>query len=105
MYYILLDPSLTVKNLTEIFETIPAKEWDDAGRRFRIPESERQMIRSTHRTDDQRKKSILDSYVNKHPCPSWAHVTRILRGMQFPELAKEVTKKYMSGKQVTIISG
>ena len=72
-------------------------EWDDIGRRFRLPESKQEHISSTCRTDDEKKEAILTCYVNDHPSPSWENVATILRALSYDEQAGEITAKYLSG--------
>lgn len=96
------DPSLTIDNLKEVFESIPGSQWDDAGRRLRVPESKRKEIENTYQSNSQRREEIVVSYVNEHPCPSWAHVARVLSGMEHLDLVKELTEKYISSEGVEI---
>ena len=94
------DHTLTLASLSLALKEVPDSKWNEILRRLRLPDSVQEEIQVAYRTDAQRKEAVLDNYVNKHPCPSWTHVTRVLRGMELYKLASEVIKQYVSaGKQ------
>ena len=92
------DPSLTLENLNEVFKNVPDDKWDDASQVLRIPLSLKFPIELLYYTDSDRKFAVVDCYYSNHPCPSWEHVARVLRGIGEYSLSDMVKSKYVSGK-------
>ena len=92
-----IDETLTYDNLKKALKELPDSRWNEIALTFRFPDSEINETQSRYPTDAKRKQSVLEKYANKHPCPSWTHITRVLRGMEYHKLAKEITQRYVSG--------
>ena len=96
-HYLPIDNTLTYDNLKKAFKDLPDSRWNEMALTFRFPDSEINEVQSRCPTDAKRKQAVLEKYANKHPCPSWTHITRVLRGMEYHKLAKEITQRYLSG--------
>ena len=88
---------LNVQNLNEALKNIPDSEWDHVSRKFHLPESKRQQIRSSCRTDAERKSSMIECYIEDHPCPSWEDVVHVLYVLDFDKQAEDIAAKYLLG--------
>ena len=89
--------TLNVQNLNEALKDVPDSEWDHVGRKFRLPESKRQQIRSSCHTDADRKASMIECYIEDHPSPSWENVIHVLYVLEFDKLAEDTAAKYLLG--------
>ena len=102
---LLLDPTLTLSNLTSLLEKV---DWDDMGRWMEIPDATREMIRSSGGDDCQCRRRCWEVYLNEYPAPSWKHIAEALYmprlgGKDYLTELEVVQKKYLRGESAVVI--
>ena len=99
--YILLEPSLSLTNLTTLLENVNVGDngrWWGIGNCFNIPDSKLNAIEGQHSSPDQRSRACWDLYVSEHPSPSWKGVAYALYETDHLEELEVVHKKYLKGE-------
>ena len=97
----LLDPTLTLANLTPLLERI---RWDSVWWRMDIPKVTVRTICSSGGDDSQCRQSCWEVYLSDHPALSWKQVANALYIPDYfdeQEFLKElevVQKKYLRGE-------
>ena len=102
---LLLDPTLTLPNLTPLLEKI---DWVDVGWTMDIPKATVDMFRFRGGDDSQHRRRCWEIYLNEHPAPSWKHIAEMLyrascRGKECLEELEVVQKKYLRGESAVVI--
>ena len=96
---------MTVDNVTQILNKIPADKWEKvmgAGGLY-IPEPLLEEIQRRHSTDTEKNHACADYYVNCYPKAEWKDLTvQMYVNYQFAAL-KEKKSLIPTGKVVTII--
>ena len=96
IFLYLLDPTLTLPNLTALLEKV---DWDHFGRYYLdIPEATLDMIYSSSGDNSQRRQKCWEVYLSEHPAPSWKRVTDGLYQNKYLEELEMVQKKYLKGE-------
>lgn len=105
------EPTLTVSNLYDVLEEV--KELNNIGSRFNIPRSKQQDIASRCSSDNQRKRVIIEEFVNNHPAPSWSVVAeflyKIITGSRLYDFEfgrylgtlQTIKRKYLKGRKMS----
>ena len=99
-HFILLDPTLTLPNLTALLEKV---DWDKFGRWFLdVPDATLDMIHSSGGDASQCRQKCWEVYLNEHPAPSWKRVANGLYLVVYPvdyhEELEVIQKKYLKGE-------
>ena len=94
----LLEPSLSLTNLTTLLENDNVTRWRYIGNLLNIPESKLSAIQRQHSSPDQRSCACWDLYVSEHPSPSWKGVAYALYREDCLEELEVVQKKYLKGE-------
>ena len=97
---LLLDPTLTLPNLTPLLERV---SWDRVEWELGIPRATVSTILSSGGDDSQCRRRCCEVYLSDHPAPSWKQVAEalyrpIFDGQECPEELEVVQKKYMRGE-------
>ena len=98
---ILLEPSLSLTNLTTLLENINVgsnSRWWWIGLWLNIPQSKRDAIERQHSSPDQCSRACWDLHVSEHPSPSWKGVAYALYMLDYLEELEVVQKKYLKGE-------
>ena len=103
------EPTLTVSNLYDALEEV--KELDKIAMYLDIPESKKQDINSRYSSDNQRKHTLIEEFVNNHPAPSWRLVAEFLYNIDTGHYGVEygkylgalqtIKRKYLKGKKMS----
>ena len=102
MMIIILDPTLTLSNLTPLLERI---SWYNMDWWMDIPGATVSMIHSSGGDDSQRGQRFCEVYLSDHPAPSWKQVAEALyrpdlNGQECIEELEVVQKKYLRGESI-----
>ena len=109
MYHCLLVPAdltLTTDKLTELFQSVRdpdhrpilSRSLDfGIGGFLGLPESALAEIRICYQSNAKRKEAYLDTYVHRHPCPSWKKICELLKKYFLIQEAYEVEDTYIQG--------
>ena len=104
---LLLDPTLTLPNLTPLLEKI---DWADVVWWMDIPKATVNMIRYSGGDDSQHRRRCWEVYLNEYSAPSWKHIAEALYrprygggGKEYLEELEVVQKKYLRGESVVVI--
>ena len=83
----------------EQFASLDPEKVDELGGEYGLdlPESEVGINKKNYQNPTQRKEAYLDMYVHQHPCPSWARIAKLLRGLELYQQADFVEKTYVKG--------
>ena len=94
----LLEPSLSLTNLTTLLENVNVGLWWGIGNWLNIPQSKLSAIEGQHSSPDQRSRTCWDLYVSEHPSPSWKGVAYALYREDCLKEFEVVQKKYLKGE-------
>ena len=104
LFFHSLDPTLNLTNILRVTGThcIPLWGSKDSFYYLDMPESQYNEI-AGKLDDEEQKKQLITSWLANHPCPTWEHVTRLLRGRfgigsEGEKAAIEVDEKYLKSK-------
>ena len=95
------DPTMTVDNVTQILNKIPADEWEGVmgGRGgLDIPRPLLKEMQWRYSTDTEKNHACADYYVNCHPEAEWEHLTIQLYFYSTFAAAKESKSFLSTGK-------
>ena len=115
MYHCLLVPAdltLTTDRLTELFQSVEDPDKlvfvrsdgsliPGIGRSLGLPESALEEIKSSYQSKTKRKEAYLDTYIHRHPCPSWKKISELLKEYSLEQQASEVEDTYIQGMHLT----
>ena len=104
------EPTLTVSNLYDALEEV--EELDKIAIFLDIPESKKQDINSRYSSDNQRKHTLIEEFVNNHPAPSWRLVAEFLYKIntgdslryeygKYLGALQTIKRKYLKGKKMS----
>ena len=73
LHLLLLEPTLTLSNVTEAVKLVEDSKWDTWGLPLflNIPLSKSREMMSRYRDVSQRKRAFLKHFLENHPCPTW----------------------------------
>ena len=109
MYHCLLvlaDLTLTTDRLTELFQsaTDPRRRHlliIGIGEFLGLSKSALVEIERSYHSWAKRKEAYLDTYVHRHPCPSWKKISELLKKYSLKQQAGEVEDTYIQGMCLT----
>ena len=115
MYHCLLVPTdltLTTDKLTELFQSVTNPDRlvtvrSDGSMIYGIsgsldlPESTLAEIKRSYQSKAKRKEAYLDTYIHRHPCPSWKKISELLKEYSLEQQASEVGDTYIHGMHLT----
>ena len=84
--------SLSLKNLTNALREVD--DWQDLGIQLDIEYHELQKFVSDHQKTEQRKRAMLQFWLNQDTQASWEKVISALSEMKLNRVAKEIERKY-----------
>ena len=99
-WLLLLDPTLTLPNLTPLLERI---SWNRVWWGMDIPGATVSTIRYSGGDDSQHRRRCCEVYLSDHPAPSWKQVADALYasgidGQECNEELEVIQKKYLRGE-------
>ena len=73
MSFPLLEPSLTLSNVSNVFQHVDDYRWRYGGlaKGLTIPDSKKEEIENGYSSLSERKTALLRYFIEDHPCPSW----------------------------------
>ena len=80
LHLLLLEPTLTLSNVTEAVKLVEDSKWDKGTYRqplpffLDIPESKEMEMKSRYRDVSQCKRAFLEHFLEDHPCPTWKQI-------------------------------
>ena len=86
---------MTVDNVTQILNKIPADKWEEVMSGLDIPRPLLEEIQRRYSTDTEKSHACADYYVNCHPKAKWEDLTTELYYDKEFALARE-SKSFMS---------
>ena len=66
-----------------------------------LPESTLAEIKRSYQSKAKRKEAYLDTYIHRHPCPSWKKISELLKEYSLEQQASEVEDTYIQGMHLT----
>ena len=84
--------SLSLKNLTNALREV--SDWQDLGIQLDIQYHELQKFVSEHQTTEERKRAMLQFWLDDDTNASWKKVISALSEMQLNRVAEEIKRKY-----------
>ena len=93
---------MTVDNVTQILNKIPADEWEWVVGVLDIPEPLLKEIQRRYSTDTEKNHACADYYVNCHPEAGWKELTWNLYFQEEFALARESKSFMLTGKNTAI---
>ena len=97
------DPTMTVDNVTQILNKIPADKWKEVMDELGISRPLLVDIQWRYSTDTEKNHACADYYVNCHPYAEWRHLTRRLYARKEYALARESKSFISTGKYTAAI--
>ena len=96
------DPSLTPANILQVTHRIPLWGGGASYYDLNMPMSQHKEIVGKFDDDEEAKQELITTWLAGHPCPSWEHVMRLLRGgvggEEGERAAREVEETYIKSE-------
>ena len=109
IHYLLVptDLTLTTDRLTELFQSVKDPGnirgllgSSSIGELLGLPQSALLEIKSSYQSWAKRKEAYLDTYIHRHPCPSWKKISEVLERCRLHQQAREVKRTYVRGMRI-----
>ena len=100
------DLTLTTDRLADLFQSVEDPDrptefsLSGIGEELGLPKSVLEEIRRNYWSDTKRKDAYLDTYIHRHPCPSWKKISEALRECNLYQQTNEVVNTYVQGMYV-----
>ena len=98
--FYLLDPTLTLPNLTTLLEKV---DWHDMSWQMDICKATLDMIHSSGGDDSQCRRKCWEAYLNEYPTPSWKRVADALYRGDYLEELEVVQREYLKGEWTVMV--
>ena len=97
---LLLEPTLTLSNVTEAVKLVHDFKWVIWGLPFflDIPLSKSSEMMSRYRDVSQRKRAFLNHFLEDHPCPSWKLIANAVYMEGEYEALEVIQRDYFKGE-------
>lgn len=100
-FSLLLDPTLNLTNLESVLSGVTEFLENDSNYNLtgwlNIPVSVLNEIKERTPDETQRRRMLLQRWLEDHPTPSWAVLAQALYGAQEHAVLEQVKKKYTAG--------
>ena len=100
MSFPLLEPSLTLSNVSNVFQHVDNYLWRYGGlaKGLTIPDSKKEEIENGYSSLSERKTALLRYFVEDHPCPSWRLVANAAYMANEYRSLEIIRTTYLQGK-------
>ena len=106
MFLLLLDPTLTPKNVISVMEDVKVWDEDDSSGYLSMPLDTHRALQRRHGSEIALKIALIEEYLSHHPYPTWEPLIELVKdrereGKARAGLAQEIKDKYITSKSMT----
>ena len=100
LHLLLLEPTLTLSNVTEAVKLVHDFKWDASGLPYwlNIPFSKSREVQRLYSDVSQRKRAFLKHFLEDHPCPTWKHIAYAVYYEEEFEALEVIQRDYFKGE-------